>query len=85
VCWVILKSFRHFYFSDLANGREQKCPKRVLKRLQLYHHQHVKIYPIDSTMFKPFRWASHERIIQDIETYNHKPFTYDMPTREIKL
>jgi hypothetical protein len=46
VCWVYFKSFRHFYFSLLANGREQMYEKRVLERLQLYHHQHVKIREI---------------------------------------
>ena len=40
VCWV---RFKEFYFSDLANGREQKCLKRVLGMKRLYHHKHVKI------------------------------------------
>ena len=48
----ILTSLGHFYFSDLANGREQKCVKRVLEGVQLYHHQHVKKEHKDITMFK---------------------------------
>jgi hypothetical protein len=47
---LILTSFRQFYFSDLANGREQKCPKRVLEMKEiarLYHHEHVKIKQYD--------------------------------------
>jgi hypothetical protein len=43
VCWVDFKSFRQFYFSDLANGREQNCLKRVLEMKRLYHHKHVKM------------------------------------------
>ena len=46
VLGVFLMSFRHFYFSFLTYGREQKCVKRVLEILQLYHHQHVKIRKI---------------------------------------
>ena len=49
----ILKSFKHFYSSYLAYGREQKCIKRVLEHIRLLHYQHVKINNNDSTMFKP--------------------------------
>jgi hypothetical protein len=39
----VLESFRQFYFTDLAYGREQKCLKRVLEMKRLQHHSHVKI------------------------------------------
>jgi hypothetical protein len=47
----ILESFRHFYFSDLANGREQKCVKRVLEN-KIIPPSTCKDRAIDSTMFK---------------------------------
>jgi hypothetical protein len=49
----VLESFRHFYFTDLAYGREQKCLKRVLEMKMIIPPFTCKDIAICKQMFKP--------------------------------